>query len=437
MGSIIGMLGGIVGSCCGACAGYCACTACKSLANFKGSRIPYLIMMFLSLVLAAILRYHGGPFVLDLYVYHWNVCTSDACYGIGAVYRITFALFVFFAIFAGMSLSTGCVKAKVDGGHWLLKSCLYIGLLVAAFLLPNEVFTATSNIFKPIAGVFLVIQIVVLIEFVYSWNEGWLEKDWKKGILFVAVVAYLVALVALILLFVYFGGSGCTQNKTFIAITFIWTLVFTGLSVFVEGGGILPSSMMTIYVYWLCYSAITSDNTTTDVNNDHCNPMQPNNAGKVLTGFIISAASCSYAGWSLSNHPDRVMGGKKSTTVPLVDEDHGEGEAPAATGDQELAVPDDDVKEGEEIEASASTKKAAEAGKTSAKFHFIMMGAVAYACMLLSNWGGGLTTTALPNVPPDPSETFSMWVKLISEWTTCTLYTWSLVAPMIFKNRAF
>ena len=55
--------------------------------------------------------------------------------------------------------------------------------------------------------------------------------------------------------------------------------------------------------------------------------------------------------------------------------------------------------------------------------------------MLLSNWGAA--TTANPESDTDSDGQFTMWVKVTSEWITCALFTWSLVAPLILKNRDF
>jgi hypothetical protein len=51
--------------------------------------------------------------------------TSAKCVGFGAVYRISFALTVFFMIFALLQLARSC--ASVDNGWWLLKFIMYIG----------------------------------------------------------------------------------------------------------------------------------------------------------------------------------------------------------------------------------------------------------------------------------------------------------------------
>ena len=49
-------------------------------------------------------------------------------------------------------------------------------------------------------------------------------------------------------------------------------------------------------------------------------------------------------------------------------------------------MPMDDVGADGDEQVPASVEKAANEGKKNVKFHIVMVGAVAYAAMLLSNW---------------------------------------------------
>jgi hypothetical protein len=39
--------------------------------------MQYIVLMFLSTVLAIILRFYGGPILVDMYIYNLELCTSD------------------------------------------------------------------------------------------------------------------------------------------------------------------------------------------------------------------------------------------------------------------------------------------------------------------------------------------------------------------------
>jgi hypothetical protein len=57
-----------------------------------------------------------------------------------------------------------------------------------------------------------------------------------------------------------------------------------------------------------------------------------------------------------------------------------------------------------------------------------------YYAMLITNWGR-------PHVDNDydyfVDEWAGFWVKIVDQWVMCGLYLFSLIAPMIFRNREF
>jgi hypothetical protein len=44
---------------------------------------------------------------------------------------------------------------------------------------------------------------------------------------------------------------------------------------------------------------------------------------------------------------------------------------------------------------------------------------------------------ALPSDTRNPRSTATLWVKVAAQWFTLALYTWTLVAPKLFPDRAF
>lgn len=63
-------------------------------------------------------------------------------------------------------------------------------------------------------------------------------------------------------------------------------------------------------------------------------------------------------------------------------------------------------------------------------FHVMFALATLYVMMTLTNWykpdGKDLTQNQA-----------SMWIKIISSWLCCALYTWTLVAPIVLPDRDF
>jgi hypothetical protein len=60
-----------------------------------------------------------------------------------------------------------------------------------------------------------------------------------------------------------------------------------------------------------------------------------------------------------------------------------------------------------------------------------------YMAMLLSNWGSSQQaseTQSDESIAYDLS-TESMWIKFITQWITCILYLWSIMAPVLWTSR--
>ena len=98
MGAVVSALASCAGSCLGACACSCVSNICSSIGR-RGSLFPYFLLLFASSLLAFVLRYWGGPLVLNLTVTSLTLCSKDSslpCYGFAALVRISFSLCVFF-----------------------------------------------------------------------------------------------------------------------------------------------------------------------------------------------------------------------------------------------------------------------------------------------------------------------------------------------------
>jgi uncharacterized membrane protein len=60
-------------------------------------------------------------------------------------------------------------RAGIQDGWWLFKLVGIVGITVAAFFIPNEFFVVFGWIALFGAGGFIIIQLVYLIEFAYTW----------------------------------------------------------------------------------------------------------------------------------------------------------------------------------------------------------------------------------------------------------------------------
>ena len=166
--------------------------------------------------------------------------------GFGAVYRVSASLFLFFLIhFLAMFSSNGLA---FHSSRWLLKIGMLISFIILSFIVHDAVFDVYATIARFVSFVFLLLQIIVLIDFAYSWNENWMavDKEWKYRILACCFVMIAASIVLWVFSFQWFTNGDCTRNKFFIGWTITMTLIFTFLSITekVEHGALLPSAVV-------------------------------------------------------------------------------------------------------------------------------------------------------------------------------------------------
>lgn len=97
-----------------------------------------------------------------------------------AVYRMCFALTIFFCAMSAMMIGVKTSKdprAGIQNGFWGFKYLVYIGICVGAFFIPKGSFGITWMYFGMIGGfIFIVIQLILIIDFAHNWAESWVTN---------------------------------------------------------------------------------------------------------------------------------------------------------------------------------------------------------------------------------------------------------------------
>ncbi|KAK3744098.1 hypothetical protein QZH41_016796, partial [Actinostola sp. cb2023] len=196
-----------------------------------------------------------------------------------AVYRICFAMacfyFLLMLITIGVKSSKDC-RGGVHNGYWCLKFLVLIGLCVGAFYIPRGDFGVAWMYVGFIgAFVFILIQMILLVDFAHTWNEIWTSngeetgnKMWYCGLIFVMTLYYCLAFTGFVLGYVFFTeSSGCTLNKFFISFNLILCVVISVISIFPKvqevqpKSGLLQASVISVYTSYLTISALASEPT--------------------------------------------------------------------------------------------------------------------------------------------------------------------------------
>lgn len=495
------ILSAISAVCCAWNTAMCACscfTCCFRGATKEGgiarpvAKLFYLIFLGISTIVALILKYEGynmgihnsiisagcistnttstgvgftsievpellQPQVGGIESFYTGVDAEAYCVGDAAVFRISFMLTIFFSLMLCLSE----VSESLFRGFWGFKIILFIGGLIGCFFIPTYVFAngGFAWVARISSTLFLLIQILILIDFGYQLNEDWVEKAYEGAltdnsdatrkeylflILGLAFLLYIFSVVGIVLLYIHYGT--CDTNTAYITICLILSLIVTVIT-FVrdkmigEPGAILPTAIVVAYNVYLTWSAMQSnpDETCGCLSLSTLQQIPCEEAGSDFTTIMIGAAVASlslmWTSLSVSQNVESLVTGNT---------DENEGVLDAEGNHQAFYRVDDnnETKAVSDLESNHTTANVDNINKdddntekpTNDKtwlFFLLLTVASLYMAMLFTNWGED------SDDPTGRIGAASMWVKLISCWLCYILYFWTLIAPGVCGNREF
>lgn len=373
-----------------------------------------------------------------------NQFNCDVIVGYKSVYRMCFAMSCFFFLFAAIMIrvrSSKDPRAAIQNGFWFFKFLILVGITVGAFFIPDGTFHNVWFYFGIVGSfMFILIQLILLIDFAHSWNEVWVRnaeegsKGWFFGLLFFTILHYVLAFAAVVLFYLYYTKpDSCTEHKVFISLNLIFCVIVSVVSILPKvqnaspQSGLLQSSVISLYTMYVTWSAMTNN------PNRECNPSLLSLVSNVsvtttqptptsvpgivqwwdaqgIVGLVIFLFCTFYASIRSSSNAqvNRLM---------QTEEDHG--------SDVEGPVGEDGLRRVMDNEEDGVTY-------SYSFFHFHLFLASLYIMMTLTNWyKPDITTQAMQSSMP------AVWVKICSSWLGLALYLWTLLAPLILPNRDF
>ncbi|KAG5249818.1 hypothetical protein OIU77_026600 [Salix suchowensis] len=411
-------------SCLASCCAACACNACTTVVSGisrRSARIAYCGLFALSLIVSWILREVAAPLMEKIpWINHFHKTPDREWFETDAVLRVSLGNFMFFTILATMMVGVKNQKDPRDSLHhggWMAKVVCWCILVILMFFLPNEIVSFYESASKFGSGLFLLVQVVLLLDFVHGWNDKWVgydEKFWYVALLVVSLVCYLGTFAFSGLLFHWFTPSGqdCGLNTFFIVMTLIFAFVFAIIALHpAVSGSVLPASVISLYCMYLCYSGLASEPREYECNGLHKHSKAAS-TGTLTIGLLTTVLSVVYSA---------VRAGSSTTLLSPPS-------SPRAGADHPLLPLDNKASKQEEKEKACKPVT-----YSYSFFHIIFSLASMYSAMLLTGWStsvgesGKLVDVGWPSV----------WVRILTGWATAGLYTWSLVAPILFPDREF
>ncbi|XP_068118981.1 serine incorporator 3 [Hyperolius riggenbachi] len=446
------------------------CRCCPSSNNSTVTRLIYAFIMLLGTLLSCIMLSPGisdqlkkipgfceGGFGTDIPTVNGYV-DCDVLVGYKAVYRVSFAMTIFFLVFSILMIGVKTSKdprAAIHNGFWFFKILIIVGIMVGAFYIPEGPFTRTWFVFGASGALcFIVIQLVLLVDFAHAWNESWVErmeegnsKCWYAVLLTATGGMYILAITFITLLFVFYTvPGGCIENKVFISVNMILCIIVSVISILPKvqeaqpRSGLLQSSVITLYTIYLTWSAISNEPDRT------CNPSLMSILNKV-TAPTLSPDNVTVSNSAASEPPRSLQWWDAQSIIGLIlfvlcllyssirNSTTSQVNKLTLSGN-DMPMLDDtagggaDVEEGEVRRALDNEKDGVQ--YVYSFFHFMLCLASLYVMMTLTNW-----YSPDADLKTITSKWPAVWVKMSSSWLCLVLYTWTLIAPLILPNRDF
>lgn len=354
--------------------------------------------------------------------------------GYQAVYRVCAGAASFFFLMMILMLGVSSSKdgrSSIQNGFWFFKYILMFGIIAGYFFIGSESL-ATPLMYIGMLGAFLFIlmQLILIVDFAHGLAESWVaqyedndSRTCYAGLLVTTFGGFLLCLIAAgYVFFNYAIGDGCGLPKFFIIMNVLICIAISILSVspvvqeVMPRSGLLQAVVISGYIIYLTWSALLSN------PNESCNPTVANMTESTigankddtfatpmpmhsLISLLIWLICLVYA--SIRNSSNTALG--KIT---------GGSEETAQLNDVEGGKAWDNEEEGVAYSYSF--------------FHFMFCLASLYVMMTLTSWYHPDSDLAHLN-----SNMASVWIKIVSSWLCAGLYSWTLVAPIVFPDREF
>lgn len=430
------------------CAGSAACSLfCKKKVGGIRSRLYFAVFLLLGTILCLVMLSPNMRIYLDKIPF---LCTKlaskqvcDNLVGYGAVYRVSVAMSAFFLLFSLLTYNVHSKKqfrARIHNGFWYIKLSLFVLIIGVVFYLPNTDPFSKIWMYIGLTGgfMFILIQIILVIDFGHSWSVSWAEKMdtldtkcWYFSLAFSTALVYSLSVTAAVMFYLFFTNpddiSQCKANTFYISFNVGHCALATIISILpriqeeTTGAGLLQSSVITIYTMYLTWNTLSSQ------PDSKCNPLGAvileydkvsGVNGQAIFGTLLMFALLAFActvrastsqlgklGLSLSDSPEYLRkSAEKNAKHRKQDKDSNE------------EGKDAEEQESEDVAYSYSF------------FHFVLFLASLHVMMVMTNWHS-----------PDENVDFkkmiknwaAVWVQMASSFICCLVYIWTLVAPLI------
>ncbi|CAL1384404.1 unnamed protein product [Linum trigynum] len=361
------------------------------------ARYVYCIIFLLTNLKAWFFRDYGQKVLSQFnYVKACGVDGEDCCHTLG-VLRVSLGCFIFFIVMLFTTVKTRKLYQARSGWHsgwWWSKLVILIVSMTAPFFLPSNHIQVYGELARVGAGVFLVLQLVSVIEFISWWNNYWMPDEGKNQScsfgLFMSTIVYIASACGILAMYFLYGHRlECALNIFFITWTAVLLTILMSISLHSKvNRGLLSSGIMASYLVFLCWSAIRSEPTSEKCNNR--NQSHGNSDWTTILSFLIAIGAIVMATFSTGIDSKAFQFRKEK----IEEEDD--------------SIPYD-----------------------YGFFHLVFALGAMYFAMLFTSWNLNSSATKW-SIDVGWAST---WVKILNEWFAATIYIWKLIFPVVRQPK--
>ncbi|GAB6027871.1 Serine incorporator 5, variant 2 [Chamberlinius hualienensis] len=274
------------------CCGRQPCALCfKCPINASTTtRFMYIFYLFLCVIIMCLMLtptlQHA---IIDIFPQYNVTCLAinagENCghlVGYLAVYKLAFAVVIFHLLLGLITIkvtTSRSIRGGIHNGFWLIKFLFLCGLCAGSFSVPVQYWETIVMVWMYIclvgAIMYIIIQLYFLVEFAHSWTDRWQRNAvlspnscWKMATVLCTAAIFFAVAAGVFLLFIFFTKAfSCTANKIFIGIngglcllcSFVSALPCADKSTGNSRAGLLQSGVVSIYVIYLTWSAVSSE----------------------------------------------------------------------------------------------------------------------------------------------------------------------------------
>ncbi|KAH0792925.1 serine incorporator 3 [Histomonas meleagridis] len=352
--------------------------------KLKIANLVYVIVFAVIAILGFIIYNTGDSWIGKIINTNYE---EPHAIGISCVIRVTTTLALWYAIHSLVCICNPNIENswqfKFHSSHlWAHIVCLII-LYVPFNFIPDAFYDVWFKICYFISGAYLILQIIFLIAFFQDLNRKFLDSDKMWPIITLTIVFGVGALVAFGVSYYIFVKEGCSDNNIFISINMILCIILFLAAAFVEHGSIFTASLISVYVAYLTIAAMMCE--------PNCNRLSSGSQGVAFSviASLFTLIWGAYSAFSTSNQFD---------------------------------------------ECNCCAKEGDEEGFFSLSFfHALFAMASIYVTMIVTHWGKSEGNNAWTT----DRGTIAKWVNFAASWVVILLFAWTLIAPLVCKDREF